>query len=105
MPILAAEIPSHENGGVARDGLSVTWDLRTDVKWHDGVPFTADDIVFNQALGPIGVSAIIAGMSRIGANCTTAYQRRSPGVIPVISAYVARTMSAPTKAPAVWASE
>jgi peptide/nickel transport system substrate-binding protein len=46
-PVLAAEIPDIENGGVAPDGMSVTWKLKKDVKWHDGRPFTADDVVFN----------------------------------------------------------
>ena len=45
--ILAAEIPSIENGGLASDGKSVTWKLKPGVKWHDGKPFTADDVVFN----------------------------------------------------------
>ena len=47
VPILAAELPSKENGGLAADGKSVTWKLKQDVKWHDGHPFTADDCVFN----------------------------------------------------------
>lgn len=47
MPVLAAEIPSLENGGVSKDGLSVTWKLKQGVKWHDGKPFTADDCIFN----------------------------------------------------------
>ncbi|MGY3450036.1 peptide ABC transporter substrate-binding protein [Bradyrhizobium sp. USDA 4353] len=47
VPILAAEIPSKENGGLAADGLSVTWKLKPGVKWHDGKPFTADDVIFN----------------------------------------------------------
>ncbi len=47
VPILAAEIPSRENGGLSADGLSVTWKLKQGVKWHDGKPFTADDVVFN----------------------------------------------------------
>ncbi|MBI3710837.1 MAG: peptide ABC transporter substrate-binding protein [Proteobacteria bacterium] len=47
VPFLAAEIPSVENGGLARDGLSVTWRLKKDVKWHDGHPVTADDLLFN----------------------------------------------------------
>jgi len=47
IPILAAEIPSMENGGLARDGMSVTWKLKKGVQWHDGAPFTADDAVFN----------------------------------------------------------
>ena len=45
-PILAAEIPSVQNGGVAKDGRSVTWKLKKGVTWHDGKPFTADDCVF-----------------------------------------------------------
>jgi peptide/nickel transport system substrate-binding protein len=47
VPILAAEVPSLQNGGVAKDGKSVTWKLRKNVVWHDGKPFTADDVVFN----------------------------------------------------------
>jgi peptide/nickel transport system substrate-binding protein len=47
VPILAAEIPSLENGGIAPDGRTVTWRLKRNVQWHDGKPFTADDVVFN----------------------------------------------------------
>jgi peptide/nickel transport system substrate-binding protein len=46
VPILAAEIPSRENGGLAADGKSVSWKLKKGVTWHDGKPFTADDCVF-----------------------------------------------------------
>ena len=46
VPVLAREIPSLENGAVSRDGLSVTWKLKPGVQWHDGKPFTADDVVF-----------------------------------------------------------
>jgi peptide/nickel transport system substrate-binding protein len=44
--VLAAEIPSRANGGVAADGRSVVWKLKRGVTWHDGTPFTADDCVF-----------------------------------------------------------
>jgi peptide/nickel transport system substrate-binding protein len=47
VPMLAAEVPSRQNGGLAADGMSVTWKLKQGVKWHDGKPFTADDVVFN----------------------------------------------------------
>src|SRR3979411_573826 len=47
VPFLAAEMPSKENDGLAEDGLSVVWKLKRGVKWHDGMPFTADDVVFN----------------------------------------------------------
>ncbi len=46
-PVLAAEVPDLENGGLAKDGKSVTWKLKPGVQWHDGKPFTADDVVFN----------------------------------------------------------
>lgn len=47
LPVLAAEIPSRESGTLAADGKSVTWKLKPGVKWHDGKPLTADDLVFN----------------------------------------------------------
>jgi peptide/nickel transport system substrate-binding protein len=47
VPILAAEIPSKDNGGLAEDGVTAIWKLKQGVKWHDGTPFTADDVVFN----------------------------------------------------------
>ncbi len=46
IPMLATEIPSRANGGLSADGLSVTWKLKRGVTWHDGKPFTADDVVF-----------------------------------------------------------
>jgi peptide/nickel transport system substrate-binding protein len=47
VPVLAAEVPSVQNGGVSRDGKSVTWKLKKGVQWHDGQAFTADDVIFN----------------------------------------------------------
>jgi peptide/nickel transport system substrate-binding protein len=49
IPILAAEVPTLANGGVSRDGKSITWKLKRNVQWHDGVAFTADDVVFTAA--------------------------------------------------------
>jgi peptide/nickel transport system substrate-binding protein len=45
--VLAAQVPSRENGGLSADGKTVTWKLKRGVTWHDGTPFTADDCVFN----------------------------------------------------------
>src|SRR5262245_526521 len=60
-PVLAREIPSRQNGGVAADGLSVVWKLKPDVRWHDGRPFTADDVVFNwQYAGDPTTAAVTA---------------------------------------------
>ena len=49
VPFLASEIPSVQNGGVAPDGRTVTWKLKRNITWHDGKPFTADDVVFTAA--------------------------------------------------------
>jgi peptide/nickel transport system substrate-binding protein len=46
-PVLAETIPGREDGSLAADGKSVTWKLKQGVTWHDGKPFTADDVVFN----------------------------------------------------------
>src|SRR5471032_3580505 len=48
-PVLAAQIPGREDGSLAADGKSVIWKLKKGVTWHDGKPFTADDVVFNWA--------------------------------------------------------
>ena len=46
VPLLVEEIPTLENGGVAEDLSSITWKLRSDIKWSDGTDFTAEDVVF-----------------------------------------------------------
>jgi peptide/nickel transport system substrate-binding protein len=46
VPQLAAEVPTRDNGGLARDGTWVRWRLKKGVTWHDGRPLTADDCVF-----------------------------------------------------------
>jgi peptide/nickel transport system substrate-binding protein len=49
-PELAAELPTLDNGGVAlsddKSTMSVTWKMRDDMKWQDGTPVTADDVIF-----------------------------------------------------------
>jgi peptide/nickel transport system substrate-binding protein len=45
-PVLAAELPTIENGGVSEDYLTVTWKLRPELKWSDGEPLTSDDVKF-----------------------------------------------------------
>jgi len=46
-PVLAAEVPSVENGTVDQNLNWVVWKLKQGVTWHDGEPFTADDCIFN----------------------------------------------------------
>ncbi len=46
IPILAETIPTLQNGGLSKDGKAVIWNLKSGVKWSDGHPFTAEDLVF-----------------------------------------------------------
>ena len=46
VPKLAVEIPTRENGGVSEDLLTITWKLKQGVRWSDGSPMTAADVVF-----------------------------------------------------------
>jgi peptide/nickel transport system substrate-binding protein len=66
IPFLAAEIPTVENGGIAKDGRSVTWKLNKNIKWSDGKPFTSADVVFTyQFLSNPKVGATSAGPYQI----------------------------------------
>ena len=67
VPVLAAEVPEIENSGIAPDGMSVTWKLKKDVAWHDGRPFTADDVVFNweYAADPVTAAVTIGNYQNI----------------------------------------
>jgi peptide/nickel transport system substrate-binding protein len=50
---VATKVPTLEDGdwAVFPDGrMEVTWRLRPDVRWHDGVALTADDFVFGVTL-------------------------------------------------------
>jgi peptide/nickel transport system substrate-binding protein len=42
-------VPTLANGGIARDGRTVTYHLRRGVHWQDGAPFDARDVVFSFA--------------------------------------------------------
>ncbi len=74
IPLLASDSPSHQVAGliynglvrydknlklegelaesweISADGLIITFHLRHGVKWHDGAPFTADDVMFTYRL-------------------------------------------------------
>ena len=48
VPDLATEVPTRANGGISRDGMTITYRIRTG-RWSDGAPFDARDVVFTVA--------------------------------------------------------
>src|SRR5579863_4560337 len=54
VPELATAVPTLANGGISADGLTITYHLRKGVRWQDGAPFTADDVIFSwqQVMNP-----------------------------------------------------
>jgi len=65
VPILAAELPGVASGTLARDLTWVTWRLKRGVTWHDGKPFTAEDVVFTwEFVADPATSAVTSGSFR-----------------------------------------
>src|SRR5438094_6376863 len=53
-PTLAEAVPSLENGlwKLLPDGrMETTWVIHDGARWHDGVPLTAEDLVFSLQVG------------------------------------------------------
>ena len=46
VPVLVKEVPTVQNGLLAEDLMSVTYNLLEGVTWSDGEPFTAEDVRF-----------------------------------------------------------
>jgi len=46
IPDLASVVPTQANGGISKDGLTITYHLRRGVTWQDGAPFTSRDVKF-----------------------------------------------------------
>jgi peptide/nickel transport system substrate-binding protein len=65
-PELAEEVPTIANGLVSEDGLQVTYNLKQDVLWSDGKPFTCNDVLFT-------FRAVVHPLS--GAVSTTGYDQ------------------------------
>ncbi|HEY1727383.1 MAG TPA: peptide ABC transporter substrate-binding protein [Candidatus Baltobacteraceae bacterium] len=51
IPELATEVPTAANHGISKDGKSITYHLRHNVKWSDGQPFDSSDVLYSVAVG------------------------------------------------------
>ncbi|HZV77013.1 MAG TPA: peptide ABC transporter substrate-binding protein [Candidatus Babeliales bacterium] len=84
VPELATVEPTRANGGISADGLRVTYHLRRNVKWQDGAPFGADDVIFTwqQMLNPRNLVVsrtgydVIARIDRVDAYTIVVHLKR-----------------------------
>jgi len=67
IPDLAREVPSLANGGIAKDGRTITYHLVAGAKWHDGVPVTSHDVAFTwrAIMNPNNATPTRVGYDRI----------------------------------------
>src|SRR5580698_6302039 len=47
VPMLATVVPSMANGGISKDGLTITYHLAPNARWSDGVAVTSDDVAWS----------------------------------------------------------
>ena len=64
---LATEAPTQANGGVSKDGLTITYHLRKGLRWSDGAPLDADDVVwtYHAVMNPANNITSRAGWDRV----------------------------------------
>jgi peptide/nickel transport system substrate-binding protein len=64
---LATGVPTLANGGISRDGLTYVYHLRHNVRWHDGAPFTAADVVasWRSVVDPHSLTIYRQGYDRV----------------------------------------
>ncbi|MDQ6826942.1 MAG: ABC transporter substrate-binding protein, partial [Candidatus Eremiobacteraeota bacterium] len=80
VPELAVRQPTLQNGDISPDGLSFTYHLRRGVKWQDGIPFTADDVLYtwHQIMNPKNLV-----VTRLGYELVTKIDKRDDYTIVV----------------------
>jgi peptide/nickel transport system substrate-binding protein len=63
VPELAADVPTADNGGVSKDGLTITWHLKDCLYWSDGERLTSKDVKFTWEQN---ISADNASVQKVG---------------------------------------
>jgi peptide/nickel transport system substrate-binding protein len=72
VPEVALEVPTFANRGISADGLTITYHLRHGIKWQDGVPLTAKDVVFtwHAIMNPKNIVQVRTGYDQIASIST-----------------------------------
>jgi peptide/nickel transport system substrate-binding protein len=101
---LLQEIPSLANGDISADALHYTLKLRPNLKWSDGQPLTADDVVFTLNLwntpsygaktGTVGLPYIDFSTLKATDATTVTFSMKKP-FVPLINSQLADEALAP----------
>jgi peptide/nickel transport system substrate-binding protein len=80
VPELADRVPTLKNGDISRDGLTIVYHLRRGVRWQDGAPFDAGDVLFSwrAVMNPRNLT-----VSRFGYDVVRDVEVRDPHTIAV----------------------
>ena len=80
-PMGAKQDPTEKaKRSLAADGRSVVWTLKPGVKWHDGKPLTADDLVFTWDYARDPATAAVTARSLARSDPTSAIAASSSPV-------------------------
>jgi peptide/nickel transport system substrate-binding protein len=68
VPEAATDVPTFANGGISSDGMTLTYHMRRGLKWQDGVPLTASDVIFtfHAIMNPKNNVQVTTGYDHIG---------------------------------------
>jgi peptide/nickel transport system substrate-binding protein len=47
IPVIAKKVPSLENGGISLDGMTYTFEIRNDIKFHEGQTLSPEDVIYS----------------------------------------------------------
>ncbi len=67
IPEVAVTVPAIANGGISSDGRTITYHLRRNMRWQDGVALTARDVIFSYhaVMNPVNNVATRVGYSEV----------------------------------------
>ena len=87
--LLCTELPTLENGlakiedlGGGKQGLAVTIKLKPELKWGDGVPVTANDLLFTWKIGPRPRLGLQRQLSMVACHLSRCRRRPHGGAAP-----------------------
>jgi peptide/nickel transport system substrate-binding protein len=70
-----------QNYAWSKDAKTITLSIRRNVRWSDGKPLTAADVVYSLTAGKQNPTMDILGMFRAGSNVASVRQKGSHGVV------------------------